>query len=223
MKGSTPSVPLQDNLTDCGLFTLQYAESFLKKPVVDFHLPITSLKNMFPLEAAKSKRSEIQQIIYKILLETKANIDDLNLPFYYPLQVDTERLCVVSLRKTMKKWLSSSTKGEEVASSSTKGEEVASNRTQDGNKSYNGGVGSDSMKTKKTISQDTMSKPKTCKISSEVSHITIPNVIHVSTTLDDNTLVYNYMNAERHYGACILNLHKPAPRLTTRLGYTLKY
>nr|CAD7203117.1 unnamed protein product [Timema douglasi] len=30
MRGSTPLVPLQDNGTDCGLFTLQYAESFLK-------------------------------------------------------------------------------------------------------------------------------------------------------------------------------------------------
>nr|CAD7410427.1 unnamed protein product [Timema cristinae] len=78
------------NIEDLNLPLYYPLQMDTEKPVVDFHLPITTLENMFSLEAAKSKRSEIQQIIVKILLETKANIDDLNLPLYYPLQMDTE-------------------------------------------------------------------------------------------------------------------------------------
>ena len=63
MKGACPKVPQQPNFSDCGLFALQYVESFFKSPLSDFNLPITNLKKWFPSEVMRNKRSEIAKII----------------------------------------------------------------------------------------------------------------------------------------------------------------
>ncbi|KTG06893.1 hypothetical protein cypCar_00012643, partial [Cyprinus carpio] len=62
MVGSHCAVPLQDNSSDCGLYLLQYAESFLKDPVVDFELPLR-LERWFPRQQVRGKREEIRDLI----------------------------------------------------------------------------------------------------------------------------------------------------------------
>ncbi|XP_029318790.1 sentrin-specific protease 6 isoform X2 [Cottoperca gobio] len=65
MKGSSPRVPQQDNFSDCGVYILQYVESFFENPVSSFHLPV-NLSEWFPQQRMKTKREEIKQLILKI-------------------------------------------------------------------------------------------------------------------------------------------------------------
>ncbi|KAF7694379.1 sentrin-specific protease 6 isoform X3 [Silurus meridionalis] len=65
MKGSSPRVPQQDNFSDCGVYVLQYVESFFENPVPSFHLPM-NLKDWFPQQRMKTKREEIKELILKI-------------------------------------------------------------------------------------------------------------------------------------------------------------
>lgn len=62
MVGSHCTVPLQDNSSDCGLYLLQYAESFLQDLVVDFELPLR-LERWFPRQQVRAKREEIRDLI----------------------------------------------------------------------------------------------------------------------------------------------------------------
>jgi hypothetical protein len=72
MKGACPKVPQQPNFSDCGLFTLQYVESFFKTPIQDFELPIKSLRKWFPLDVMRNKRSDIAKIIRNLAEEQNA-------------------------------------------------------------------------------------------------------------------------------------------------------
>ncbi|KAJ8253169.1 hypothetical protein GJAV_G00209870 [Gymnothorax javanicus] len=65
MKGSQCKVPLQDNSSDCGLYLLQYVESFLQNPVVHFELPVR-LDQWFPRRQVRSKRDEIRQMVLRL-------------------------------------------------------------------------------------------------------------------------------------------------------------
>ncbi|XP_060770003.1 sentrin-specific protease 6 isoform X2 [Neoarius graeffei] len=65
MKGSSPRVPQQDNFSDCGVYVLQYVESFFENPVPSFHLPM-NLLDWFPQQRMKTKREEIKELILKI-------------------------------------------------------------------------------------------------------------------------------------------------------------
>ncbi|XP_066579457.1 sentrin-specific protease 6 isoform X3 [Amia ocellicauda] len=65
MKGSSPRVPQQDNFSDCGVYVLQYVESFFENPLPSFHLPM-DLTNWFPPQRMKKKREEIKELILKI-------------------------------------------------------------------------------------------------------------------------------------------------------------
>ncbi|KAK2840013.1 hypothetical protein Q5P01_013753 [Channa striata] len=62
MTGSHCLVPLQDNSSDCGLYLLQYVESFLKDPVVHFDLPL-HLERWFPRQQVRRKRDEIRDLV----------------------------------------------------------------------------------------------------------------------------------------------------------------
>ncbi|XP_056611005.1 sentrin-specific protease 7 isoform X2 [Triplophysa dalaica] len=62
MEGSHCKVPLQDNSSDCGLYLLQYAESFLQDPVVHFDLPLR-LERWFPRQKVRGKREDIRDLI----------------------------------------------------------------------------------------------------------------------------------------------------------------
>uniref|UniRef100_A0A8C3FWZ2 SUMO specific peptidase 6a n=1 Tax=Cyclopterus lumpus TaxID=8103 RepID=A0A8C3FWZ2_CYCLU len=65
MKGSSPRVPQQDNFSDCGVYVLQYVESFFENPIPSFHLPV-NLSEWFPQPRMKTKREEIKELILKI-------------------------------------------------------------------------------------------------------------------------------------------------------------
>ncbi|XP_051937360.1 sentrin-specific protease 7 isoform X1 [Hippocampus zosterae] len=62
MTSSHCQVPLQDNSSDCGLYLLQYVESFLKDPVVHFDLPL-HLQRWFPRRQVRKKRDEIRDLV----------------------------------------------------------------------------------------------------------------------------------------------------------------
>ncbi|XP_074541521.1 sentrin-specific protease 6 isoform X2 [Halichoeres trimaculatus] len=65
MKGSSPRVPQQDNFSDCGVYILQYVESFFENPIPSFHLPM-NLSDWFPQQRMKTKREEIRDLILRI-------------------------------------------------------------------------------------------------------------------------------------------------------------
>ncbi|XP_030302935.1 sentrin-specific protease 6 isoform X2 [Calypte anna] len=65
MKGSNPKVPQQNNFSDCGVYILQYVESFFENPILSFELPM-NLTDWFPRPRMKTKREEIRQIILKL-------------------------------------------------------------------------------------------------------------------------------------------------------------
>ncbi|NXH37755.1 SENP6 protease, partial [Dicaeum eximium] len=62
MKGSNPKVPQQNNFSDCGVYILQYVESFFENPILSFELPM-NLTDWFPRPRMKTKREEIRKII----------------------------------------------------------------------------------------------------------------------------------------------------------------
>ncbi|XP_067845298.1 sentrin-specific protease 6 isoform X3 [Heptranchias perlo] len=70
MKGSNPRVPQQDNFSDCGVYVLQYVESFFENPIPNFELPM-NLMDWFPQQQVKKKREEIRNVILK-LCETQS-------------------------------------------------------------------------------------------------------------------------------------------------------
>ncbi|KAG9335124.1 hypothetical protein JZ751_005687 [Albula glossodonta] len=65
MKGSYCRVPLQDNSSDCGVYLLQYVESFLQNPVVHFDLPLR-LEHWFPRQQIRRKRDEIRDLVLQL-------------------------------------------------------------------------------------------------------------------------------------------------------------
>ncbi|RVE75526.1 hypothetical protein OJAV_G00017810 [Oryzias javanicus] len=68
MKGFSCRVPQQGNSSDCGVFLLQFAHSFLQvsiNPVVNFDLP-PRLENWFPQQQVRRKREEIRSLILKL-------------------------------------------------------------------------------------------------------------------------------------------------------------
>uniref|UniRef100_A0A8C7IZW1 Ubiquitin-like protease family profile domain-containing protein n=1 Tax=Oncorhynchus kisutch TaxID=8019 RepID=A0A8C7IZW1_ONCKI len=71
MRGSHCKVPLQDNSSDCGLYLLQYVESFLQDPVVHFELPLC-LERWFPRQQVRRKRDEIRDLV--LHLSTISNL-----------------------------------------------------------------------------------------------------------------------------------------------------
>ncbi|XP_063082980.1 sentrin-specific protease 6 isoform X5 [Cavia porcellus] len=88
MKGSNPKVPQQNNFSDCGVYVLQYVESFFENPILNFELPM-NLTNWFPPPRMRTKREEIRNIILKLQEEqskerkqhkgtssTEASLDD---------------------------------------------------------------------------------------------------------------------------------------------------
>ena len=65
--GSCPRVPKQNNYSDCGLYTLQYARSFFDSPISDFDLPLKSLANWFPQKIVRGMRRDIAQLIKELM------------------------------------------------------------------------------------------------------------------------------------------------------------
>ena len=67
--GCAPKVPQQPNLTDCGIYVCHNVETFFKKPISDFTLPITSLRNWFPGSEPRVKRRDVANLIQKLARE----------------------------------------------------------------------------------------------------------------------------------------------------------
>ncbi|XP_060090546.1 sentrin-specific protease 7 [Heteronotia binoei] len=66
-----PRVPKQDNSSDCGVYLLQYVETFFQDPVADFELPL-HLERWFPRQAVKNKREEIRDLILQLHLQQQS-------------------------------------------------------------------------------------------------------------------------------------------------------
>ncbi|XP_034005332.1 sentrin-specific protease 6-like [Trematomus bernacchii] len=62
IRSSGCRVPQQNNCSDCGVYLLQYMESFIQNPVVHFDLPLR-LENWFPQQRVRQKREEIRGLI----------------------------------------------------------------------------------------------------------------------------------------------------------------
>ncbi|NXG53521.1 SENP7 protease, partial [Psilopogon haemacephalus] len=60
-----PTVPKQDNSSDCGVYLLQYVESFLENPIVNFEQPL-NLEKWFPRQLIRRKREEIRDLILQL-------------------------------------------------------------------------------------------------------------------------------------------------------------
>ncbi|XP_009067891.1 PREDICTED: sentrin-specific protease 7-like, partial [Acanthisitta chloris] len=60
-----PRVPKQDNSSDCGVYLLQYVESFFQNPIVNFEQPL-HLENWFSRQVIRSKREEIRDLILQL-------------------------------------------------------------------------------------------------------------------------------------------------------------
>ncbi|XP_034436488.1 sentrin-specific protease 6 isoform X3 [Hippoglossus hippoglossus] len=74
MRGSSPRVPQQDNFSDCGVYILQYVESFFENPIPSFHLPV-NLSEWFQQQRMKTKRKEIKELILQIQTQQELNRD----------------------------------------------------------------------------------------------------------------------------------------------------
>ncbi|XP_062326167.1 sentrin-specific protease 6 isoform X2 [Osmerus eperlanus] len=73
MRGSNPRVPQQDNYSDCGVYLLQYVESFFQNPPQSFEQPM-DLSKWFPLKRVKRKRAEIKELIVKIHQQQESGV-----------------------------------------------------------------------------------------------------------------------------------------------------
>jgi len=79
MVGGCPKVQQQPNFSDCGIYLLQYVESFFRDPIRDYSLPITSIKEWFKKEEVEGKRNHIAGLIRD--LAAKQNPEK---EFHYP-------------------------------------------------------------------------------------------------------------------------------------------
>ncbi|MEE6470111.1 hypothetical protein FKM82_008858 [Ascaphus truei] len=71
MREFYPRVPKQNNSSDCGIYLLQYVESFFQQPIESFEHPM-QLENWFPLHVVKNKREEIRGLILQLHLQQKS-------------------------------------------------------------------------------------------------------------------------------------------------------
>ncbi|KAG5310830.1 SENP7 protease, partial [Acromyrmex insinuator] len=77
IKGECLKVHQQSNFADCGLYVLQYVESFFK---INYTLPIKILKKWFKEIIITRKREEISNLLIKLMSNTKGNETLINLP-----------------------------------------------------------------------------------------------------------------------------------------------
>ena len=66
MPGGCPKVQQQPNFSDCGIYLLQYVESFFKDPIKDYTLPIRTLSQWFTKSEVENKRDYIAKLIREL-------------------------------------------------------------------------------------------------------------------------------------------------------------
>ena len=97
-----PQIPQQHNFTDCGLYLLEYVESFFQSPINDFSVPLPS--KWFNQESVRHKRASIAHIV-KTMSEEQNPQQTFQFPVIanVPLEVseeeDTEHLSISSFVK----------------------------------------------------------------------------------------------------------------------------
>nr|XP_022918733.1 uncharacterized protein LOC111427716 [Onthophagus taurus] len=69
IKCSCPKVPQQTNFTDCGLYLLQYVESFFETPIKSYQFPIRELKTWFEEMTVTRKREDIAKLIEQLMIQ----------------------------------------------------------------------------------------------------------------------------------------------------------
>ena len=74
-----PRIPQQTNLTDCGLFLLQYVESFYQDPLSSLDIPLKSLENWFSADSIVRKRHDIAKLI-RTLASQEVGLKNLQYP-----------------------------------------------------------------------------------------------------------------------------------------------
>ena len=74
MKGSFPKVPMQTNDCDCGVYVLQYAESFFESPIKNFHSTI-KMEDWFTNDRVSRKRQELQELIFDLTTEYEKEVE----------------------------------------------------------------------------------------------------------------------------------------------------
>ena len=79
MPGASPKVQQQPNFSDCGIYLLQYVESFFRDPIKDYTLPIKSVNEWFTKEEVESKRDTIATLIRDLAADQNPNKE-----FSYP-------------------------------------------------------------------------------------------------------------------------------------------
>uniref|UniRef100_A0A8C7G9R6 SUMO specific peptidase 7b n=1 Tax=Oncorhynchus kisutch TaxID=8019 RepID=A0A8C7G9R6_ONCKI len=94
MKASHCTVPVQDNSSDCGLYLLQYVESFLQvrpSPLVHFDLPLR-LERWFPRQQVWRKREEIRSLVMELKEHLEWTYDVTHVPrtgFFFKCPYDS--------------------------------------------------------------------------------------------------------------------------------------
>ncbi|XP_059149505.1 uncharacterized protein LOC131936507 isoform X3 [Physella acuta] len=66
IRGSSPRVPQQSNYSDCGVYLLQYVETFFEDPIGDFQIPMKGLQYWFPEDLVLNKRRYIHDLIISL-------------------------------------------------------------------------------------------------------------------------------------------------------------
>ncbi|CAG0925417.1 unnamed protein product, partial [Notodromas monacha] len=76
IRGYCVRCPQQDNFSDCGVYLLQYVESFFcgDAKVTDFRLPLKRLENWFSAELMRRKRRDIAELFLRLTEESNPNV-----------------------------------------------------------------------------------------------------------------------------------------------------
>lgn len=90
-KGSVLNVPQQTNYTDCGLYLLQYVESFFSAPLRDYRLPIKYLEDWFTEDHMRNKRGDVAAVIQNLIIQDGRNPQSLNLPLIGPMDYSDDQ------------------------------------------------------------------------------------------------------------------------------------
>lgn len=75
MRGYTPMTPQQGNYSDCGVYLLQYVESFLENPPAHGKLLKKDLGDWFPEDRVGQKRGDIRDLILRLHMQQKPGSD----------------------------------------------------------------------------------------------------------------------------------------------------
>lgn len=75
MRGYTPRTPQQGNYSDCGVYLLQYVESFLESPPRVGEAVLQERSNWFPETRVAHKRTAIRDLILELHMQQHPHSD----------------------------------------------------------------------------------------------------------------------------------------------------